>query len=230
MSTQIIDNIEALRTDINAACKKSGRNPNEIILVAVSKTVGITEIEEAVKSGCLDYGENRVNDLISKYRHFHDRVGFHMIGHLQTNKVRDIVGKAKLIHSVDSLRLLKEIERRAAYAGAVQDILIQLDISGEDSKFGASEDEMLDMFKLNEEHKNVIIKGLMTMAPLVANPEETRWVFKKLKDVFIDTGRKTFYNTVMEYTSMGMSNDFKVAIEEGAHIIRVGSRIFHNTH
>ncbi|MBN2557723.1 MAG: YggS family pyridoxal phosphate-dependent enzyme [Clostridia bacterium] len=227
MKSYIGENISSLRKQIGDACGRAGRDPSEIILVAVSKTVGTAGIEEAIKFGCRDFGENRVADFMEKYEYFNGRVAFHMIGHLQTNKVKNIIGRAKLIHSVDSTRLLEEIEKRAAAIGVVQDILIQVDVAGEESKFGASEKEMMEMIEQNEGNSHVRIRGLMTMAPVADDPDEVRWVFRKLRDVFIDTRRKTFYNTVMDYTSMGMSNDFAVAIEEGADIIRVGSLIFH---
>lgn len=230
MTANISKNLRKLENEIAQACKKAGRNPDGITLVAVSKTVGIAEIEEAINLGCTEFGENRVQDFLLKYEHFKGRVKFHLIGHLQTNKVKSIVGKAKLIHSVDSIRLLDEIERRAALAGVVQDILIQVDVSGEESKYGASIDEMNEIIERNESNSHVKIRGLMAMAPLVENPEEIRWVFRKLRDIFIDMSSKTFYNTYMEYTSMGMSGDFAVAIEEGADIIRVGSKIFHDTY
>ncbi|MBN2881919.1 MAG: alanine racemase, partial [Clostridia bacterium] len=140
------------------------------------------------------------------------------------------IGKTELIHSVDSMRLLEEIQHRAAAAGIVQDILIQVDVSGEETKFGASYEEMQEMITANEKNENVRIKGLMTMAPYTEDPEKVRWVFRKLKALQVDTRTKTFYNTNMEYTSMGMSNDFEVAVEEGADIVRVGSAIFHETH
>jgi pyridoxal phosphate enzyme (YggS family) len=215
---------------INSACERSGRNPEEIKIVAVSKTVGDAEIKEAMECGCTTFGENRVQAFLEKYELFGDSAEFHMIGHLQTNKVRKIVGKAALIHSVDSIRLLEEIQHRAALADVVQDILVQVDIFGEDSKFGVSSKEMIRMIESNEKNENVRIRGLMTMAPYVKDPEEIRWVFKKLRDMLVDTGRKTFYNTFMEYTSMGMSNDFEIAVEEGADILRIGSGIFHGTH
>ncbi|MCD6323474.1 MAG: YggS family pyridoxal phosphate-dependent enzyme [Clostridiales bacterium] len=221
-------NIEKLWKEIAATCSKCGRNPDDITLVAVSKTVGIEEIKQAMNHGCGIFGENRVQAFIEKYEYFGEKADFHLIGHLQTNKVKNIIGKAKLIHSVDSIRLLDEIEHRAKAANVVQDILIQVNVSGEESKFGASEEGLLNLIKHNESNSNVKIKGLMTMAPFVDDPEEIRWVFRKLRDIFIDIGGKTFYNTDMRYTSMGMSGDFTVAIEEGADIIRVGSKIFHN--
>jgi len=230
MTGYICENIKKLKAEIAAACERTGRNPDEVMLVAVSKTVGTDEIKQACECGCTEFGENRVQAFIEKYNFFDGEVNFHMIGHLQTNKVRSIVGKACLIHSVDSLRLLDEIEKRAALAGVVQDILIQVDVSNEESKFGASPEELLELIQRNESNEHVKIKGLMTMAPFVDDPEEIRWIFRKLRDIFIDISSKTFYNTVMEYTSMGMSGDFVVAIEEGADIVRVGSRIFRDTH
>lgn len=228
MKADIGKNIIDVRKDIEQACKISGKDPNEVKIVAVTKTVGLLEMRQALENGCKDFGENRVNEFLEKYEYLGNEANFHMIGHLQTNKVRNIVGKAKLIHSVDSLRLLKEIEKRATAANVVQDILIQLNISGEKSKFGVGVDQMKLMIEENEKNNNVKIKGLMTMAPFEEDPEKTRWVFRKLRDVLVDTGRKTFYNTTMRYTSMGMSNDFKIAVEEGADILRVGSRIFHD--
>ncbi len=228
MIDYIGSNIEKLREEIAEACSRSGRKPEDITLVAVSKTVGTEEIQQATNYGCRVFGENRVQAFLEKYEYFGEEVDFHLIGHLQTNKVKNIIGKAKLIHSVDSIRLLDEIEHRAKMANVVQDILIQVDVSGEESKFGASEEELLGLIKHNEGNSNVKIRGLMTMAPFVENPEEIRWVFRKLRDIFIDISGKTFYNTDMRYTSMGMSGDFTVAIEEGADIIRVGSKIFHN--
>ena len=221
-------NIEKLKEEIAVACSRCGRNPDDITLVAVSKTVGTEEIQQAINYGCRVFGENRVQAFLEKYEYLGEEADFHLIGHLQTNKVKNIIGKAKLIHSVDSIRLLDELEHRAEVVNVVQDILIQVDVSGEESKFGVSEDELLKLIKHNEGNSNVKIKGLMTMAPFVENPEEIRWVFRKLRDIFIDIAGKTFYNTDMEYTSMGMSGDFAVAIEEGADIIRVGSKIFHN--
>ncbi|HRX42904.1 MAG TPA: YggS family pyridoxal phosphate-dependent enzyme [Clostridia bacterium] len=228
--SSICENYNSVLSRIRNACEKVGRNPREVTLVAVSKTVGIDEMNLAMQCGCLDFGENRVQDFLKKHEVFEGRARFHMIGHLQTNKVRNIVGKASLIHSVDSMRLLEEIEHRAAIANVVQDILIQVDVSGEESKFGAAYDEMMEMIEANENNRNVRIRGLMTMAPYDEDPEKVRWVFRKLKALQVDTRSKTFYNTSMEYTSMGMSNDFEVAVEEGADIVRVGSSIFHDTH
>ncbi|HPQ47914.1 MAG TPA: YggS family pyridoxal phosphate-dependent enzyme [Clostridia bacterium] len=228
--SSICENYNSVLSRIRNACEKVGRNPREVTLVAVSKTVGIDEMNLAMQCGCLDFGENRVQDFLKKHEVFEGRARFHMIGHLQTNKVRNIVGKASLIHSVDSMRLLEEIEHRAGIVNVVQDILIQVDVSGEESKFGAAYDEMIEMIKANENNRNVRIRGLMTMAPYDEDPEKVRWVFRKLKALQVDTRSKTFYNTSMEYTSMGMSNDFEVAVEEGADIVRVGSSIFHDTH
>lgn len=228
--SSICENYNSVLSRIRNACEKVGRNPREVTLVAVSKTVGIDEMNLAMQCGCLDFGENRVQDFLKKHEVFEGRARFHMIGHLQTNKVRNIVGKASLIHSVDSMRLLEEIEHRAGIVNVVQDILIQVDVSGEESKFGAAYDEMMEMIKANENNRNVRIRGLMTMAPYDEDPEKVRWVFRKLKALQVDTRSKTFYNTSMEYTSMGMSNDFEVAVEEGADIVRVGSSIFHGTH
>jgi pyridoxal phosphate enzyme (YggS family) len=230
MMDSICERYNDVLAKIRTACDKAGRNPNEVMLVAVSKTVGVEEISKAIECGCIHFGENRVHDLLLKQAIFKDKARFHMIGHLQTNKVRSIIGKTELIHSVDSMRLLEEIQHRAAAEGIVQDILIQVDVSGEETKFGASYEEMHEMINANEMNENVRIRGLMTMAPYTEDPEKVRWVFRKLKALQVDTRLKTFYNTNMEYTSMGMSNDFEVAVEEGADIVRVGSAIFRDTH
>jgi hypothetical protein len=226
MSTDICKNVKNVKKAIEKACAISKRDPDKVTLVTVTKTVGPVEMKQALACGCRDFGENRVQDFLEKHELFGDKARFHMIGHLQTNKVKYIVGKACLIHSVDSPHLLREIEKRAASADVVQDVLLQLDISGEEGKFGAGLDEMHCMIEENENNKHVRIRGLMTMAPFEEDPERVRWVFRKLRNVLVDTGKKTFYNTNMEYTSMGMSNDFKVAVEEGADIVRVGSAIF----
>ncbi|MBN2851905.1 MAG: YggS family pyridoxal phosphate-dependent enzyme [Clostridia bacterium] len=218
----IRENLKQIRNEIASIQKKNG----EVLIVAVTKTVDIDTAEAAITEGVTDVGENRVQELLLKYESLNQKAAFHLIGHLQTNKVKYIIGKCKLIHSVDSLKLLQEIERQCAKQNMPQDILIQVDIAMETTKFGATLDEVHEMIAENEKNSFVKIKGLMTMAPLTENEEEIRKVFKKLYEVYIDIKGKTFYNTCMELISMGMSNDYKIAIEEGANIVRIGSKIF----
>jgi len=218
----ISKNIEDIKNNIRNIKKKNG----DVQLVAVTKMVDINKAIEVIDCGVSDIGENRVQEFLNKYEILKEKVNFHLIGHLQSNKVKYIVGKCKLIHSVDSLKLLNEIEKECKKFNKTQDILIQVNISNEESKYGISKEEAMTLILVNEKNSFTKIKGLMTIAPYTKNVEEIRWVFKELYQLYIDIQPKTFYNTSMEFISMGMSNDYKIAIEEGANIIRVGSSIF----
>jgi len=218
----ILNNIEDIRNNIHNIKKKNG----EVQLVAVTKMVDIDKAIEVINCGVRDIGENRVQEFLNKYELLKEKVNFHLIGHLQSNKVKYIVGKCKLIHSVDSLKLLSEIEKECKKANKIQEVLIQVNISNEESKYGVSKKEAMTLILENEKNSFTKIKGLMTIAPYTKNVEEIRWVFKELYQLYIDIQPKTFYNTSMEFISMGMSNDYKIAIEEGANIIRIGSSIF----
>ena len=218
----IKSNIKKIEQEIGKIDKKNGA----VTLVAVTKTVDIDKAIEVINENVFDLGENRVQEFLRKYEQLEKKASFHLIGHLQTNKVKYVVGKCKLIHSVDSIKLLNEIEKQCKIANVEQDILLQVDISKEQSKYGINKNDVIKLIEINENNKHVKIKGLMTMAPFNEKTEEIRWVFKQLYEQFIDIREKTFYNTCMKSISMGMSNDYKIAIEEGANIVRIGSNIF----
>lgn len=221
----IAQNIEKIRSNIKKACEISGRNYDDITILGVTKTVGPDDIMCAVNEGITELGENRVQEFLEKYDKI-PNVKWHIIGHLQTNKVKYIIGKTKLIHSVDSVKLAEEIERLSKKAGVITDILIEVNISGEETKSGISEDEILPFLEKSENFSNVKVKGFMTMAPKFAPEDEIRQIFKKLYKIFVDISQKKYNNISMEYLSMGMSSDYVIAVEEGANIVRIGSKIF----
>lgn len=215
---------EAVRRQVADAADVVGRDPSDVTIVAVTKTVGIAEIRHALDAGLRDFGENRVQEFLGKYGLF-PSARWHFIGSLQTNKVKDVVGRAHLIHSVDSCRLLDEIAHRAALAGVVQPLLLQVNVSGEGSKHGFEPCDLGEALLEASQLDNVEVRGLMTMAPYV-RPEEARWVFRELKELR-DSLREIPLNGVeLDELSMGMTNDFRVAVEEGATIVRVGRAIF----
>lgn len=224
----IYNSIEEINRNIEKAAKKSGRSAEDIKLIAVTKTRTIEEMEEVKELGILDFGENRVQELETKHPKFTNDINWHLIGHLQRNKVRHIIDKVKLIHSVDSLRLAKMINKEAAKKDLVMDILIQVNVSQEESKFGLAMNEVLPLLKGIVKFENIRVKGLMTMAPYTKNPEENRKYFKELNKLAIDINSKKIDNVYIEELSMGMTNDYAVAIEEGATMIRVGTAIFGN--
>lgn len=196
----------------------------DVRIVAVTKTVGIVEIRAAIVAGMRDFGENRAQEFVGKYGLFPD-VRWHFIGTLQTNKVKDVVGKAYLIHSVDSMHLLDAIDRKASELGVVQPVLLQVNVSGEDSKHGFQPDELQAVVEAARDLPGVRIRGLMTMAPF-GHPEEARPVFHELRRLAVSLGALRLDGVELDELSMGMTNDFKVAVEEGATIIRVGRAIF----
>ncbi|MDO4977233.1 MAG: YggS family pyridoxal phosphate-dependent enzyme, partial [Eubacteriales bacterium] len=216
--------------NIKNACEKVGRDPSEVTLVAVSKIKPLSDIEELVEVGQMEYGENYVQELCEKYDNISTPVHWHMIGHLQRNKVKYIIDKVELIHSVDSLSLAQQIEKEAAKKGVIAQILIQVNVALEDTKFGLNEDEVLALVREISSLEHVKIRGLMTSAPYVTDPEENRCYFKKLHQLFIDIPKKNIDNVSMDILSMGMTNDYEVAIEEGATMIRVGTGIFGERH
>lgn len=221
----IAENIEKVRQNIKTACERSGRNYEDVTILGVTKTVGVDDIMCAVNEGICDLGENRVQEFMEKYGKI-PNVKWHIIGHLQTNKVKYIIGKTKLIHSVDTLKLAEEIERLSKKQNVATDILLEVNISGEKSKSGMSEDEILPMLEKIEEFSSVKVRGFMTMAPKFASEDEIRQIFRKLYKIFVDISRKKYNNISMDYLSMGMSSDYTVAVEEGANIVRIGSKIF----
>lgn len=215
---------EAVRRQVADAADISGRDPSDVTIVAVTKTVGLEDIAHAVDAGIQDFGENRVQEFLGKYGLFPD-VRWHFIGTLQTNKVKDVVGRAWLIHSIDSLRLLQEVDRRAAEKGVVQPVLLQVNVAEEASKHGFSADQLRDVLEEAAAMEGVEVRGLMTMAPL-ARPEDVRWVFRSLKELRDSLREMPLNGVELDELSMGMSNDFRVAIEEGATIVRVGRALF----
>lgn len=220
-------NIERILEKTAQAAIRSNRNPEDITVIAVSKTVDAERAREAVEGGLVNLGENRVQELVNKYEQLDDiDVKWHLIGHLQKNKVKYIIDKAALIHSVESLELAKEINKRALSHNITANVLIELNIGEEESKFGISDDTVYDFVRSMEQFENIKILGLMTVAPFTENPEDIRWVFKKMKEIFDKISGMTLKNTEMKYLSMGMTNDFEIAIEEGANIIRIGTAIF----
>lgn len=220
------ENLDKVNENIKKACETAGRNPQEVTLVAVSKTKPLSDIEELMNYGVEEYGENKVQELCDKYENISRPVNWHLIGHLQTNKVKYIVDKACLIHSVDSIHLAEEIEKQAAKKNVVANILIQVNIAHEDTKFGIDETNIYEIIDKIKDFKHIKIKGLMTIAPFVENPEENRVHFKKMKQLLLDIKSKNIDNIDMNILSMGMTNDYMVAIEEGATMVRVGTGIF----
>lgn len=221
----IKENLENVQMKIEAACKRSGRSPEDITLLAVTKTVPVSRISELMDLGITSLGENRVQELLSKYDEL-DGAKWHIIGHLQTNKVKSIVGKVDLIHSVDSIRLAEEIGKQSVAKGIVTDILLEVNVSGEESKFGMNIDFVDEMVEACSRIEGIYVKGLMTMAPLDAQKHEIREIFSSLYKKYVDISAKKYDNVSMVYLSMGMSNDFEIAVEEGANIVRVGRGLF----
>jgi PLP dependent protein len=215
---------EAVRRQVADAADACGRDPGDVTIVAVTKTVGVEEVTAALAAGVRDFGENRVQEFLGKYGLFPD-ARWHFIGTLQTNKVKDVVGKAHLIHSVDSMRLLSHIERRATERGIIQPVLLQVNVSGEEAKHGLTVADLPDAIREASQMDSVELRGLMTMAPL-ARAEDVRWVFRELREAR-DSLRATLPDRVeLEHLSMGMSGDFRVAVEEGATIVRIGRALF----
>jgi len=224
----IADNLKDVTQRITKCCERSGRSPADIKLICVTKEAGMNEIEEVLNLGLKDLGENRVRDLVSKYKVIGDRALWHMIGHLQTNKARDAVRVSSLIHSVDSIRLAGEIDAQALRIKKVQDILVQVNVSGEETKSGIEPAAAFDFLKEISKYPNINIKGLMTIAPEADDPETVRPFFRKLRELKDEINSLKLTTYGLQLLSMGMSNDFEVAIEEGANMIRVGRAIFKN--
>ena len=222
----ILDNIKQVEENIIKSCEKVGRDPKEVTLIAVSKTKPYTAIEEALPSGVLDYGENKVQELTEKYEILPKDIRWHMIGHLQRNKVKYLVGKVELIHSVDSLRLANQIETEFAKKNEIASILIEVNMANEESKFGITSETTEQLVREISKLDHVRIKGLMTSAPYTDNPETNREYFRNMKKLSVDITEKNIDNVSMNVLSMGMTGDYQVAIEEGATMVRVGTGIF----
>ena len=221
------ENYEQVRRNIDKACERAGRSPEDVTLIAVSKTKPLSDIEELLAdTNAVDFGENKVQELVDKYESVSRPVNWHMIGHLQTNKVKYIVDKVCMIHSVDSLNLAKTIEKEAEKHNVTVSILIEVNVAQEETKFGLACDEVLPLIMEIKNMPHIKVKGLMTIAPFVDDPEDNRVYFRKLRDLSLDIQSKSIDNIDMSVLSMGMTNDYEVAVEEGATLVRVGTGIF----
>jgi len=222
----IENNINFIKNNIKRACEKTNRNPEEIKLIAVTKTIDAERINIALKTDIESIGENKVQEILEKYDKIEYDCEWHLIGHLQTNKVKYIIDKVDLIHSLDSLRLAKEINKRAKRINRNMDVLVQLNIAEEDTKFGLAHNELDDFIKEVAKLENIKVQGLMTIVPYVLDPEEVRPYFRQMKEIFDSLKNSPFENIKMNYLSMGMTNDYMVAIEEGSNMVRIGTGIF----
>lgn len=222
----VSENLEQVKANIEAACKRVGRDPKDVRLVAVSKTKPISLIEEAIKAGQDTFGENKVQEMCDKMEVLPDNIKWHMIGHLQRNKVKYIAGKVELIHSVDSIRLAKQISDEAQKQSIEISVLLEVNVAREESKFGFFTEETEDACREISKMPGIRVKGLMTSAPFVENAEDNRKYFKKLYELAVDIQSKNIDNISMRELSMGMTGDYVVAVEEGATIVRVGTGIF----
>lgn len=222
----IKDNIMSIKQNINDIRKESNRQ-EDVNLMAVTKTVNVDKVLEAIDAGITDIGENKPQELARKYEVIGDKVRYHLIGTLQTNKVKYIIDKAYMIHSLDRIALCEEIQKRAEKIDRIINCLVQVNISKEESKHGLEEELVIDFIKeVSSNYKNIHIKGLMTMAPFIDDEEEIRKVFRGLKKLSLQIKDLNLPNVEMDTLSMGMSHDYKIAIEEGATIVRVGTSIF----
>ena len=220
------ENLETVEANIRKACANAGRSRDEVTLIAVSKTKPISMLMEAYDSGIRIFGENKVQEMCDKYEQMPKDIQWHMIGHLQRNKVKYIIDKAALIHSVDSLRLAETIQEEAAKHQVVMPILVEVNVAMEETKFGTSLAEAMELVEQISHFPNIRIEGLMTIAPFVEDPEENRKYFRTLKKLAVDINNKNIDNVHVRILSMGMTNDYMVAIEEGATMVRVGTGIF----
>ncbi len=222
----VSENLKQVRDNIAAACARAGRDPKDVLLVAVSKTKPVSLIEEAIEAGQDTFGENKVQEMCDKMEVLPKQLKWHMIGHLQRNKVKYIAGKVELIHSVDSLRLAEQISNEAQKLAIEIPVLLEVNVAREESKFGFFTEEVEDACRVISVMPGICVKGLMTSAPFVENAEDNRKYFKKLYELAVDIQSKNIDNISMRELSMGMTGDYVVAVEEGATIVRVGTGIF----
>ena len=222
----IKENLAEVEAKICAACERAGRKREEVTLIAVSKTKPVEMLEACMENGITVFGENKVQELCGKYEVLPKNLHWHMIGHLQRNKVKYLTDKVDLIHSVDSLRLAEAISEDAVKKGVNVNILIEVNVAEEDSKFGLKTEETEKLVREISSLPNVSIQGLMTIAPYTAVPEDNRPIFRTLKQLSVDIDSKNIDNVSMNVLSMGMTGDYEVAIEEGATYVRVGTGIF----
>lgn len=226
MESIIQQNLELAKQHLDAVCLKTGRSSRDITLIAVSKTKPVSMLQEAYDYGCRDFGENKVQELLEKYEVMPKDIRWHMIGHLQTNKVRHIIDKVALIHSVDSLHLAQAISREAVKIGRTVQILIEVNVAGEESKFGVSVKNAPALVTEIAALPGISIQGLMTIAPYVENAEDNRQHFAVLRQLSVDIMNKNIDNVNMSMLSMGMTGDYRIAAEEGATHVRIGTGIF----
>lgn len=222
----VADNFKDVTRRIAISCEKSARRPEDVTLIAVTKEASVEAVKEAMASGASDLGENRIQSALEKYKVIGDQVTWHLIGHLQTNKVREAVRIFSLIHSVDSARLALAIEKEALKAGKVQDVLVEVNVSGEETKFGITPPDAPALIKEIGAYPNIKVLGLMTIAPLAPDPEKSRPYFRALRELRDQLNDKRYTINDIRHLSMGMTDDFEVAIEEGATMVRVGRAIF----
>ena len=222
----IRDHLNEVRENIQKACEKAGRSPQEVTLIAVSKTKPLFMLEEAYEAGARDFGENKVQEILEKHPKMPEDARFHMIGHLQRNKVKQVLPHAVLIHSVDSYRLAEQISQEAGKLGITAKILLEVNVAKEESKFGMMAEDVEEMAGQIAALPHLQIEGLMTIAPFVDDPEKNRPVFRKLYQLSVDIKKKNIDNVNMGVLSMGMTGDYQVAVEEGSTMIRVGTGIF----
>lgn len=222
----IKENLAAVEQNMKAACERAGRSREEVTLIAVSKTKPVSMLKEVYDAGIRTFGENKVQEMCQKMDELPEDIRWHMIGHLQRNKVKYIVGRVALIHSVDTYRLAEEINIQAKKKNIIVPILVEVNIAGEESKFGTSAEDAMLLVEEIARLENVRIKGLMTIAPHVSDAEDNRLYFRKIKQLSVDITNKNIHNVSMKILSMGMTGDYMVAIEEGATMVRVGTGIF----
>lgn len=222
----ITENLEQVRKNIDEACRMAGRDPKEVTLIAVSKTKPVSMLKEAYDAGARCFGENKVQEIMDKHPQLPEDIQWHMIGHLQRNKVKYIVDKVSMIHSVDSLRLAQTIEQEAAKHNVCVPVLLEVNVAQEESKFGLKMDEVLPLIEIIADFPHIKVQGLMTIAPYVENAEDNRDFFRQLKKLSVDIEAKNINNVSMSVLSMGMTGDYQVAVQEGATMVRVGTGIF----
>ena len=220
------ENYKEVLSIVKDTARNAGRDSQDVTLIAVSKTKPITLLKQAYQAGARDFGENKVQEIIAKYDELPSDIHWHMIGHLQTNKVKYIADKIYMIHSVESEKLAREISKEAVKVNRIIPILIEVNIAKEDTKYGIMAEECEKFIRNIHNLPGITIKGLMTIAPFVENGEENREYFKALKQLSVDIMQKNIDNVSMDFLSMGMSGDYPTAIEEGANLVRVGTRIF----
>lgn len=220
------DNYATVLDKIKKACNQVGRDTEDVTLIAVSKTKPVEMLQEVYDAGCRDFGENKVQEILDKYDKLPDDIRWHMIGHLQTNKVKYIVDKVYMIHSVDSLKLAQEISKEALKKNVTVNVLLEVNVAKEESKFGIMSEEVLSFYKDVVDLPGLKVCGLMTIAPYVEDSEENRQYFVKLKQLIVDMQREKTDNIIVGELSMGMTGDYEVAVEEGATFVRVGTGIF----